>query len=77
MRDVRGPGEVGRDLDAEELEALHLPCLLPVYGKGGVLGTLRFSEVHDEFLGFGGVEDQLVEMTPVCQMLNACCDISI
>lgn len=59
---MRGPGEVGRDLDTEELEAL---------------GTLWFSEVHDEFLGFGGVEDQLVEMTPVCQMLNACCEISI
>lgn len=55
-------------MSAKVLNTLYPLKLLSKFGEGRVLSTLGCSEVHYEFLGFGGV--QIVVETTACQMLN-------
>ena len=55
MRDVRGPGEVGRDVNPKELKALYPLYLLPMHEEGRDLFALGYPEIHNQFLGFQGV----------------------
>ena len=64
MRDVCGPGEVGREMNPKELKALYPLYLLSVHVEGRELCAFRITEIHNQFLGFWGV------WTPFCQMLN-------
>ena len=55
MRDVCGPGEVGRDVEPKELKAFYPLYLLPVHVEGRELCAFGFLEIHNHFLGFRGV----------------------
>ncbi len=61
---VYGPGEIIGDVDAKELEAGHTLHCSSVDGDGGVCLAPGPPEVHDDLLGFLGVECQVVVSTP-------------
>ena len=55
MRDVCGPGEVGRYVNPKELKALYPLYLLSVHVEDRELCAFEFPEIHNQFLGFRGV----------------------
>ena len=45
------PGEVGRDVNPNELKALYPLYLLSVHVEGRDLCAFEFTEIHNQFLG--------------------------
>ena len=67
---VLGPGKIFRDVHAQEFEALDPFNHRPVDINGTVGPHPTPSKVHNQFLGFAGVEGQVIVLAPYGQLLD-------